>query len=155
MSIMLTQFYSIPNFFKDRKFPDLKSIQLVDIQKNYPMYKPKFFKNANFLNKETANAGFLLTFKISSASELGKQYICKFWLDRETIEPRTICQFYCSCHSFKFEFENILYRLGGSLREPEVDKTPKKNRLSVCKHLISCLYMMRRYRSINDINMRK
>jgi hypothetical protein len=81
-------------------------------------------------------SGNLLKFMVKS-SKSDTKYECDILLyTEEVISGNTEVRFRCSCPSFIYEFETLLYHNGALYGEPNSKRLPKKDHgLFVCKHL--------------------
>ena len=82
-----------------------------------------------------------------------KQYDCSiFILTDNQISQNTKCKFKCTCPSFKYEFETILYMNDALIGEPRSKRLPKKRTgIFICKHLFGCINILENFNTVDNI----
>jgi len=128
----LKDFIKIPNFFLKKTFPNIHHIKLVSIK----------LKENNFL----------LEFSVPS-SNIDIKYRSFILINTDNqISGNNDCKFKCSCNSFKYEYETMLYKNSALIGNPENIKLPKKQKLFICKHLYMCIQIILKFRNITNLS---
>lgn len=130
----LKDFIKIPNFFLKKTFPNIHTIKLLSIKKS---------DNDDI---------FLLEFSVPS-SNIDIKYKSSILINTSNqISGNNDCKFKCSCDSFKYEYETILFNHSALIGSPHSIKPPKKQKLFVCKHLYMCIRIILKFRNIVNLS---
>ena len=100
----------------------------------------------------TSDDGNTIVFRVGSQSDSTQFYKCKILLKDYQITPMTNVKFHCTCPSFKFQFESILFKNEALIGIPSDIKLPKKPQLHICKHLEGCLNYLITFKNLDYIS---
>jgi len=129
----LKDFIKIPNFLLKKTVANIHSIKLISIK----------LKDNNFL----------LEFSVPSSINMNNKYSSFILINTNNqISGDNDCKFKCSCNSFKYEYETMLYKNLALIGNPENIKLPKKQKLFICKHLYMCIQIILKFRNITNLS---
>ena len=123
----LKYFMKLPRFFINKLLPNIKTLLLISISKINNGYLYQF-------NVPSSNSGF---------------YQTSILINNNIISDNSLCKFRCTCDSFKYQYENILYSHDALIGKPNIIKPPKQNKLFVCKHLYITLQLLYKFNNLN------
>lgn len=108
--------------------------------------------NVKLVNCTKQKNGYIISLNVFSTAQNRSVYKINIFVETlNIINTNTPIEINCSCPSFKYQFETVLWLSKFLLGEPASKRLPKTQVLATCKHVQACLKYLLNFRSISNI----